>query len=144
MAYWLMKSEPDVYSWGDLVQQKIGFWDGVRNHSAKQNLNAMRVGDEALFYHSNIGRECVGIMKIVAEARPDHTVEPTELKKDGSNPWVGVKVAPVRKFTKPVTLAMVKATPALQNMALIKYQRLSVQPVTPAEWSRILKMAEEV
>jgi predicted RNA-binding protein with PUA-like domain len=137
-----MKSEPDVYSWGDLVQQKIGFWDGVRNHSAKQNLNAMRVGDEALFYHSNIGRECVGIMKIVAEARPDHTVEPTELKKDGSNPWVGVKVAPVRKFAKPVTLAMVKATPALQNMALIKYQRLSVQPVAPAEWALILKMAQ--
>lgn len=142
MNYWLMKSEPDVYSWDDLVKQKVGFWDGVRNHSAKQNLQSMRVGDEALFYHSNIGRECVGIMKIIHEAIPDHTVEDSELKKDGSNPWVGVKVSPVRQFNKPVTLAMVKATPALAEMALIKYQRLSVQPVTPAEWNLILSMAE--
>lgn len=141
MAYWLMKSEPNVYSWDDLVRQKIGFWDKVRNHSAKQNLQAMRIGDEALFYHSNIGRECVGVMKIVGEAIPDYTVEPHELKKDGTNPWVGVKVSPVRPLVKPVTLAAIKATPSLQTMALIKYQRLSVQPVTPEEWAIVLGMA---
>ncbi len=138
--YWLMKSEPDVYSWERLVREKTGFWDGVRNHAAKANLQAMRVGDEALFYHSNIGRACVGTMRIIATATPDPTTEPAKLKKDGSNPWVGVRVAPLAALPQPVTLAQIKATPALQTMALIKYQRLSVQPVTPAEWQLIVRM----
>jgi predicted RNA-binding protein with PUA-like domain len=141
MAYWLIKSEPFVYSWEMLVKDGETFWNGVRNHTAKQNLLAMKVGDEALFYHSNEGKACVGIVKITHTATPDETVEPDELKKDGTNPWVGVRVAPLKPLKNPVTLAMVKATSKLNEMALLKYQRLSVQPVTGGEWQMVLKMA---
>jgi predicted RNA-binding protein with PUA-like domain len=140
MAYWLMKSEPFKYSWDDLVRDGTTFWDGVRNHLAKQHLLAMRVGDEALFYHSNEGKACVGIMRITQAATPDPTAAPDELAKDGRNPWVGVRVAPVAPLKAPVTLAMVKAEPRLQQMALLKQQRLSVQPVTPAEWAVVLRL----
>ncbi|WP_033074131.1 EVE domain-containing protein [Sphingopyxis sp. MWB1] len=133
--YWLMKSEPDVYGWDELIAEGVGMWDGVRNHSAKLNMMAMKVGDEALFYHSNIGKECVGIMKIVEESSPDPTAE------EGS-PWVIVRVAPVRKLDRPVTLKEIKADPALADMDLIRLSRLSVGRVRPEEWAHILKLSE--
>ena len=133
--YWLMKSEPDAYAWDQLVKDGTGIWDGVRNHTAKLNLMAMKKGDEALFYHSNIGKECVGIMEITEESFPDPTAE------EGS-PWVVVRVAPVRALTHPVTLAAIKAEPRLADMDLIRQSRLSVGRVTPTEWQLILKMSE--
>ena len=134
--YWLMKSEPDVYGWDDLVRDGTGIWDGVRNHSAKLNMKAMRVGDEALFYHSNIGKECVGIMKITEESFPDPTAEP-------GSPWVVVRVEPVRPLANPVGLAAIKADPALADMDLVRLSRLSVGRVKPAEWAHILKKSEK-
>lgn len=142
MAYWLMKSEPFKYSWQQLVEDKTTKWDGVRNYLARNNLQAMRVGDEVLFYHSNEGLACVGIAKIVKTAEPDLTVKPDKLNKDGSNPWVVVTVAPVRELKKPVTLEAVKANPKLKDMALVTSMRLSVQPVTAKEWAEVLRMAE--
>jgi predicted RNA-binding protein with PUA-like domain len=133
--YWLMKSEPDAYSWDDLVAQKEGMWDGVRNHTAAINLRAMRVGDEAFFYHSNIGLEIVGIMTISQE----YFIDPTDEKAR----FVAVKVKPVRKIANPVTLKAIKANPKLAEMELIRQSRLSVAPVRPAEWKEILKMAGE-
>lgn len=134
--YWLMKSEPDAYSWDDLVRDGSGIWDGVRNHTAKQNMQAMKVGDEALFYHSNIGKECVGIVRIVEAAFPDPTA-------DAGSPWVVVRVEPVRKLAHPVTLKAIKADPKLTEMELIRQSRLSVAPVRAAEWQHILKMSEK-
>ncbi|MFC0103413.1 EVE domain-containing protein [Sphingopyxis terrae] len=134
--YWLMKSELDVYGWDDLVKDGTGMWDGVRNHSAKLNMMAMKVGDEALFYHSNIGKECVGIMRITEESSPDPTAE------EGS-PWVIVRVAPVRPLAHPVTLAAIKADPKLADMDLIRLSRLSVGRVTPDEWKHILEKSEK-
>lgn len=134
--YWLMKSEPDAYSWDELVRDGTGIWDGVRNHSAKLNMKAMKVGDEALFYHSNIGKECVGIMRITEEAFPDPTAE-------AGSPWVVVRVAPVRPLAHPVGLAAVKADPKLADMDLIRLSRLSVGRVRPDEWAHILKKSEQ-
>ena len=136
MAYWLMKSEPDAYAWDQLVKDGTGIWDGVRNHSAKLNLKAMKVGDEALFYHSNIGKECVGIMTITEAAFPDPTA-------DEGSPWVVVRVAPVRALSNPVTLAAIKADPKLADMDLIRLSRLSVGRVQPDEWTHILKKSEK-
>lgn len=133
--YWLMKSEPDVYGYGDLVVEGEGTWDGVRNHAAAINLRAMKVGDEAFFYHSNIGLEIVGIMTISEE----YFIDPTDDKVR----FVAVKVKPVRKVTRPVTLKSIKANPKLADMELIRQSRLSVAPVRPAEWKEILKMAGE-
>ena len=133
--YWLMKSEPDAYPWEQLVREGTGMWDGVRNHSAKLNMMAMKVGDEALFYHSNIGKECVGIMKIVEEHFPDPTA-------DAGSPWVVVRVAPVRALENSVTLAAIKADPKLADMDLIRLSRLSVGRVRPDEWDHILKKSE--
>ena len=133
--YWLMKSEPDAYSWDDLVAQKEGNWDGVRNHTAAINLRAMKVGDEAFFYHSNIGLEIVGTMTISQE----YFIDPTDEKAR----FVAVKVKPVRKIANPVTLKAIKANPKLAEMELIRQSRLSVAPVKPAEWKEILKMAGE-
>lgn len=134
--YWLMKSEPDVYGWDELVRDGTGMWDGVRNHSAKLNMKAMRKGDEALFYHSNIGKACVGVMTITETASPDPTAA------EGS-PWVVVRVAPLRALPQPVTLAAIKAEPQLAEMDLVRLGRLSVGRVRPAEWKLILKMAGE-
>ena len=133
--YWLMKSEPDVYSWDDLVAEKEGTWDGVRNHAAALNLKTMKVGDEAFFYHSNIGLEIVGIATISKE----HFIDPTDEK----GKFVAVKVKPVRKITRPVTLKEIKANPKLVDMDLVRLSRLSVGTVKPAEWKEILKMAGE-
>ena len=133
--YWLMKSEPDVYGWDNLVKEKEGMWDGVRNYTAAINLKAMKVGDEAFFYHSNIGLEVVGIMKISKE----HFIDPTDEKAR----FVAVKVKPVRKIANPVTLKAIKANPKLADMQLVRQSRLSVAPVSAAEWKEILKMAGE-
>lgn len=132
MAFWLMKSEPYVYSWQKLVKDKRGGWDGVRNHLAKRNLMSMKVGDQAFFYHSNEGLEIVGVMKVVKTAYPDPS--------DKTGKFVQVDVAPVAAMPIPVTLKAIKAEPKLENMALVKCSRLSVQPVTPAEWALVCEM----
>lgn len=133
--YWLMKSEPDVYSYDDLVTEGEGTWDGVRNYSAAIHLRTMKVGDEAFFYHSNIGLEIVGIITISGE----YFIDPTDEKAR----FVAVKVKPVRKIAHPVSLKMIKANPRLAAMELIRQSRLSVAPVRPVEWKEILKMAGE-
>lgn len=133
--YWLMKSEPDVYSWDDLVQQGEGTWDGVRNHRAKNNLASMKKGDRAFFYHSNIGLEIVGIVEISVAGITDPT--------DETGKWAAVKVKPVGKLDRPVTLKQIKATPELAEMEIIKQSRLSVAEVFPEEWKLILAMAKK-
>ena len=135
MNYWLMKSEPDAYSWDDLVSEGEGTWDGVRNHRAANNLRAMKVGDEAFFYHSNVGKEIVGIVRISADGMTDPT--------DSEGRWAAVKVQPVRKLARPVTLKEIKADPALAEMELIKLMRLSVGVVTAKEWDYIIAKSEQ-
>ena len=138
MAYWLMKSEPDVLSYDDVVAQGVPEeWHGVRNYAARNNMRAMQLGDRAFFYHSNIGKEIVGIIEVVALAHPDSTAE---LNTKGEVVWECVDVAPVRKLPKPVTLETIKATPALSEIALIKLSRLSVSPVRDEEWKLICEM----
>ena len=133
--YWLMKSEPDAYGWDDLVKDGSGLWDGVRNHGAKLHMQAMKTGDEALFYHSNIGKACVGIMRIAEEAFPDPTADET-------SPWVAVRVEPVRALAHPVTLATIKSDPKLADMDLVRLSRLSVGRVKPDEWRHILELSQ--
>jgi len=133
MQYWLMKSEPDVFSWDDLVEKGEAEWDGVRNHAAQLNMKTMKKGDLALFYHSNIGLEAVGIMEIVKEAAPDST--------DETGKWIAVHVAPHKKLPNSVTLKTIKADPALAGMTMIRQSRLSVSPVTAPEFQHILKLA---
>jgi len=135
MPHWLMKSEPDAWSWEQQVEKgaKGEAWTGVRNHSAKLNLMKMKKGDRAFFYHSNIGKEIVGIVEIVREHFPDPTA-------DAGSPWVVVQVKAIEPMPKPVTLEAIKAEPRLKEMALLKQSRLSVQPVTDAEWKLICKM----
>jgi len=132
---WLMKSEPDAYSWDDLVAEGEGTWDGVRNHRAANNMRAMQVGDQAFFYHSNIGKEIVGIIEISQSGLTDPT--------DPEGKWACVKVKPVRKLASPVTLAEIKARPDLQDMELIRLGRLSVAELKPEEWAKVLEMAGE-
>jgi len=136
MAYWLMKSEPDVFSFTDLTNKPVEEWHGVRNFTARNNMKAMKVGELAFFYHSNIGKEIVGIMKVVKLAHPDSTAEPND---KGKVVWECVDVVGVEALPKPVTLEDVKHMPGLENMALIKLSRLSVQPVTPEEWEIVCK-----
>lgn len=131
--YWLMKSEPDVYGWDDLIAEGEGTWDGVRNYTARLNLRAMSVGDEAFFYHSNIGVEIVGIVKI--------SKGPFQDPSDDTGRWTSVKVKPVKKLKRPVTLKEIKADPALAEMELLTKFRLSVSEVRESEWQHILKMA---
>jgi len=135
MAYWLMKSEPDAWSWDQQVKRgaKGEAWTGVRNHAAKLNLMKMKRGDRAFFYHSNIGKEIVGIVEIVRGHFPDPTAE-------AGSPWVAVQVKAAEPMPKPVTLAAIKAEPKLKDMALLKQSRLSVQPVTDAEWKLVCGM----
>lgn len=134
MNYWLMKSEPDVFSYDDLVSKGRAEWDGVRNHSAQLNMKAMKKGDLSIFYHSNIGLEAVGIMEIVAEAAPDST--------DDTGKWIAVHVAPKKKLPRPVTLKTMKADPALADMAIIRQSRLSVAPLSKAEFDHIVALAK--
>jgi predicted RNA-binding protein with PUA-like domain len=138
MAYWLMKSEPDVNSWDDVVGRGTPEeWHSVRNYTARNNMKAMQLGDEAFFYHSNIGKEIVGIMKVVALAHPDSTAEPND---KGQIVWECVDMLPVKPLPKPVTLATIKSTPELANMELVKLSRLSVSKVSDAEWQLICQM----
>jgi predicted RNA-binding protein with PUA-like domain len=138
MAYWLMKSEPDVNSWDDVVGRGTPEeWHGVRNYTARNNMKAMALGDEAFFYHSNIGKEIVGIMKVVALAHPDSTAEPND---KGKIVWECTDMLPVKPLPQPVTLATIKATPELANMELVKLSRLSVSKVSDAEWKLICKL----
>lgn len=132
--FWLLKSEPDVFSWNDLVAKgaKGEPWTGVRNYLARNNMRAMREGERAFFYHSNEGKEIVGICEIVALAHPDHT--------DDTGKWDCVDVRAVSPMPRAVTLADVKANPALEKMSLVTSMRLSVQPVTPEEWVEVCRM----
>lgn len=133
MNYWLMKSEPDAYSWDRLVREGRGHWDGVRNAQASRNMKAMKKGDRAFFYHSNIGKEIVGVMEIVREYYPDHT--------DPTGKWGMVDVAPLKPAKQPVTLAQIRADKRFADLALVRQSRLSVMPVSAAHWSLLCKMA---
>lgn len=132
--YWLMKSEPFKYGWDDLVAEKEGVWDGVRNHSAKLNLRAMEVGDQCFFYHSREGLEIVGICEVSVAGILDPT--------DETGKWAAVKVKPVRKFDTPVSLKQIKAGPKLAQCELVRLSRLSVAKITPDEWQIICDMAQ--
>ena len=134
MAYWLMKSEPDVFSWDDLVAvgEKGEEWHGVRNYLARNNMRAMQLGEKVFFYHSNIGLEIVGIAEVCALSHPDSTTEDPR--------WDCVDIRAVEKLPRPVTLKEVKATPELAEMSLVTSMRLSVQPVTEAEWDLVCRM----
>lgn len=134
MQYWLIKSEPETYSLDDLIQENIGRWDGVRNYTARNNLKAMQLGDLCLFYHSVTKPGVVGLCEIVREHFPDPTTD---------NPaWVAVSVKYVSTLKKKVSLPDIKANPNLQDMSLLRLSRLSVQPVTVAEFDEILSMSE--
>ena len=134
MAYWLMKSEPDSWSWQQQVKagDKGEAWSGVRNHQAKLNLMKMKKGDRAFFYHSNVGKEMIGVVEVIREAYPDPTAKAGE-------PWVVVDVKAVEALPRPVTIDDVKKEPKLKKMVLINNTRLSVQPVTDAEWKTVCK-----
>jgi predicted RNA-binding protein with PUA-like domain len=134
MNYWLMKSEPDAYPWSKLVADGKGHWDGVRNHQAANNMKAMKKGDRAFFYHSNEGKEIVGVMEVVREAYPDHT--------DPDGKWIMVDVKPLVPVKRKVTLAEIKAEPRLKDLLLVRHSRLSVVPVTREHWRLLCKMAE--
>ena len=131
MAYWLMKSEPGTYSWDDLVRDGGTVWDGVRNNAARLHLRAMIPGDEAFFYHSGDQRAVVGIMRVAGPGQSDG---------DGGA-WVKVPVEPLRPLPRPVTLAEIKAEPALAKIKLIRQSRLSVAPVREEEWAKVLELA---
>ena len=130
--YWLVKSEPFKYSWQQLVKDGRTYWDGVRNHEARNNLAAMQKGDLLLYYHSNEGKEVVGVARVSGEAYPDPTADDER--------WVVVDVEPVAPLEEPVGLAAIKAEPALAEMALVRRGRLSVVPVTKKEFDRVLRM----
>lgn len=135
MAHWLFKSEPFKWSWDSQVKAgaKGTYWDGVRNHSAKLNLMKMKKGEQGFFYHSNEGLEIVGIVEVIREAYPDPTAEAGE-------PWVVVDLKAVKPLKNPVSLKQIKADPKLAKMSLVTSMRLSVQPVTDAEWDYICKL----
>jgi len=132
MAYWLFKSEPGAWSWDDQVKKdKRGQeWDGVRNFTARNHMRAMKKGDRGFFYHTGDEKQVVGIVEVVKEAHPDST----------DTEWECVDIAAVEPLPRPVTLQEIKADKALADMALVKYSRLSVQPVTDAEWTRVCKL----
>ena len=135
MNYWLIKSEPDAWSWDEQVKAgaRGEAWTGVRNHTAKQNLEKMKKGDRAFFYHSGEGKAVVGIAEIIRESFPDPTA-------GAGDPWVAVDVKALTPLKTPVTLAAIKAEPKLKDMTLVKLSRLSVQPVTAAEWKMVCQM----
>ena len=134
MAYWLLKTEPETWSWDQQVKKgaKGEAWTGVRNHIARRNLKSMKKGDRAFFYHTGDAKEIVGIVEVIRE----HYTDPS----DSTKVFVAVDVEAVELVPKPVSLATVKATPQLKEMALVKYSRLSVQPVTAQEWKLVCKM----
>ncbi len=132
MNYWLVKSEPYKYSWDDLEKDGWTFWDGVRNYAARNNMKAMEVGDYCFYYHSNEGKEIVGISEIIKEHYPDPTIE--------GDRWVAVDMKPLVKFKNPVTLAQIKSDPNLSGMEMIRLNRLSVSKVTEEEFNYIKKL----
>lgn len=134
MAYFLIKSEPDAWSWQQQLSVKFDPWTGVRNHQAANFMKAMRKGDQAFFYHSNIGKEIVGIVKVVREAYPDPT--------DETGKFVCVDVAAVESLARPVTLAEIKMNKKLHEMYLIRQSRLSVMPVTDTQWQEIIRISK--
>lgn len=134
MAYWLVKSEPQKYSWEQFVTDKKTVWDGVRNYTARNNLRAMKQGDQVLYYHSNEGLEIVGIASVVKEAYQDPTTNDTN--------WLAVELKPLKALKKPVSLVEIKNNKQLVNMALVNFSRLSVQPVTIEEWMTIMDLGE--
>ena len=135
MAYWLVKSEPSVYSWDQLVKDKETVWSGVRNYAARINLRAMKKGDEALYYHSNEGGKIVAIAKVIKEAYQDPTTEDER--------WVAVDIKPVKKLKNSVPLEVIKKDKRLADMDLVRLGRLSVQTVKDEEWKIIMEMAGE-
>jgi predicted RNA-binding protein with PUA-like domain len=132
--YWLVKVEPDAYSWSDFVKDGRTAWTGVRNFQARNNLRAMQKGDLVYYYHSVVGKEVVGLARVEREAYADPTA------KEGD--WLAVDLVPVKPLTKYVSLETIKADAALKNMKLVSHSRLSVGPVTEAEFKRILALAE--
>jgi predicted RNA-binding protein with PUA-like domain len=134
MAYWLFKSEPDVWSWADQAAKAPAAeeWHGIRNYQARNNMRAMQVGDLGFFYHSNIGKEVVGIVEVAATSHPDSTTDDPR--------WDCVDIRAVRPLARPVSLQMCKADPRLKDMVLVNNTRLSVQPVTEAEWRVICEI----
>ena len=141
--YWLVKTEPDAFSWEQQVAHGTEPWTGVRNATARNNLAAMRLGDRAFFYHSNIGKEIVGVVEVAREAYPDPTAEasPQKGKRPVGN-WVCVDMKAVGPMPKPVTLATIKADPEFADFALVRLSRLSVMPVSKAHWDRLCRMGE--
>ena len=135
MAYWLVKSEPSVYSWDQLVKDKQTEWTGVRNYAARNHLKTMKKGDEVFFYHSNEGLNIVGIAKVAKEAYQDPTTQEIA--------WVCVDLKPHKKLKKAVSLEQMKKDKRLKDMALIRIGRLSVQPVKDEEWKAVMEMAGE-
>lgn len=135
MNYWLFKSEPDAWSWDQQVARgELGEeWTGVRNYQARNNMRSMKVGDRGFFYHSNVGKEIVGVVEVVRETAPDSTTDDPR--------WDCVVIKAIAPVKRPVTLDECKVTPGLENMALVKSTRLSVQPVTGLEWSIVCKLA---
>jgi len=134
MNYWLIKSEPNTYSWDDLVKLGRDHWDGVRNYQARNNIKAMKPGDLALFYHSVNEKSVVGIAECVSDYYPDPTTD--------DDRWVVVDFVPKEKLKKPVTLEQIKSTPSLEDMVLVKNSRLSVQPVKREEFDTVLALSE--
>lgn len=134
MNYWLIKTEPGTYSWDDFVKLGRDHWDGVRNFKARNHMKAMKVGDQALFYHSVTEKSVIGIAEIVREYYPDPTTD--------DHRWYVVDVVPVRKLKRPVTLQEIKADDRLTEMVLVKHSRLSVQPVRPEEFDIVITMSE--
>jgi len=133
-AYWLVKSDPDAYSWDDLVRDGSTYWDGVRNYQARNHLAAMRKGDLVLYYHSGADKQVVGVTRVTGEAYPDPTTKDER--------WVVVDLELVRPFTQPVSLAEIRAEPSLAKLALIRQSRLSVMPVGRKEFERILRLGK--
>jgi len=130
--YWLVKSEPEAFSWDQQVANGVEPWSGVRNHAAKNNLKAMRVGDRAFFYHSNTGKEIVGVVEVARTAYPDPTAE--------AGDWVAVDMRAVGPMPRPIGLAAIKADPAFADLALVRQSRLSVLPVSAAHWAALCRM----
>ena len=133
MKYWLVKTEPDVYSWDQFTKDKKTFWDGVRNYEARNNMQAMEEGDTVIFYHTGNEKQAVGLATVAKEAYPDPTTD--------DDRWVCVDLKPLKPLTNPVTLAQVKDTASLKEMGLVKKGRISVIPVTKKEFDAIMKMA---
>lgn len=135
MAYWLVKSEPSVYSWEQFQKDGKTSWEGVRNYAARNHLKAMKKGDEVFYYHSNEGLSIVGIARVVKEAYQDPTSD--------EDAWVTIDLKPVKSLKHPVSMKAIKKEARLQNMALLRISRLSVQPVTEEEWKVILELSQK-